>query len=101
MTFFVVTYTYVPDVDLIAEHRPRHREFLAAAHTDGHLVASGPLTDTTPPSAVLIMRGESADAVRSVLADDPFTAAGVITATSVEPWAPLVGVFSGYDDAAP
>lgn len=99
MTFFVVTYTYVPDTELIAEHRPRHREFLAAAHNDGHLIASGPLTHTCPPKAVLIMRAQSADAVRLLLHDDPFNTAGVISDTTVEPWNPVLGVFSTENDA--
>lgn len=94
MTFFAATYTYVNDPERIAEHRPEHRVFLNKLHQEGLLQASGPLPETTPAQALLIMTCTNVDAVRTALADDPFQKHGIVTALTVEPWVPAVGVFA-------
>lgn len=94
MAFFAVTYTYVDDAERIAATRPRHRDFLAQLVEQGVLVASGPLPETSPPSALLILKGESEPDVRRALSVDPFQEQGIVTACEVQPWQPVVGCFA-------
>ena len=51
MAIIAVTYVYGGDPQELAEHRPRHREFLAQLHDSGALVASGPYDDDQPAGA--------------------------------------------------
>lgn len=94
MTFYAVTYTYIDDEARINEVRPTHREFLRGLHEAGALRASGPLPNTSPPQALLIMTGESENAVRDALAADPFNEANIITSVGVQEWNPAIGVFA-------
>lgn len=94
MNFYAVTYTYIDDEARINEVRPTHREFLGSLHEAGVLRASGPLPNTSPPQALLIMMGESESAVREALSADPFNAASIITSVEVELWNPAIGVFA-------
>ena len=43
----VATIINYGNAEAVAEHRPRHREYLAELKTQGKLVASGPF-ETTP-----------------------------------------------------
>lgn len=94
MTFFAATYTYTDATEEIAATRPRHRAFLNELHKSGQLRASGPLPETNPAQALLIMTCSDADEVRQVLAADPFQVAGLVADLDVTPWIPAVGVFA-------
>ena len=77
MQYFAVHYTYVDDAELIARHRPDHRAFLSGL-TDKGLIAGGAYPDATPPSALLVFKAESAEAVSELLAGDPFRSNNVL-----------------------
>lgn len=93
MDYFAVHYTYIDDAEKIAEHRPEHRAFLSGL-TDKGLIAGGAYPEATPPSALLIVRAENADAVELLLADDPFRQRGVLANTRIIRWTPVIGVFA-------
>ena len=93
MQYFAMHYTYVDDTDLITRHRPDHRAFLTGL-TDRGLIAGGAYPEVAPPSALLIFRAESAEAVSTMLADDPFRIHGVLADAKVVPWTPVIGIFA-------
>ena len=93
MQYFAVHYTYVDDAELIARHRPDHRAFLSGL-TDKGLIAGGAYPDTTPPSALLVVRAESAEAVSDLLAGDPFRINDVLTDVRIVRWTPVIGIFA-------
>ena len=67
------------------EVRPTHRVFLKEQYDAGRLVESGPFVDDT--GALLIYQGESEDAVRELLAQDPyFLNEGVVASVVVKEW---------------
>lgn len=94
MSFFAVTYTYVDDAQALDAVRPRHREFLGQLAGRGTVVASGPLAETTPARALILMRADSADEVRTVLASDPFQVNQLVADTEVLAWQPVIGQFA-------
>ncbi len=93
MQYFAVHYTYVDDAELIARHRPDHRAFLSGL-TDKGLIAGGAYPDTTPPSALLVVRAESAEAVSDLLAGDPFRINDVLADVRIVRWTPVIGIFA-------
>lgn len=93
MAYFAVRYSYADDATALDRIRPQHRAFLAAL-TQGPLLASGPLPETAPPSALLILRADRADDVAEALDADPFWQADLITDRIIEEWNPLIGVFA-------
>ncbi|HJE51610.1 MAG TPA: YciI family protein, partial [Tessaracoccus flavescens] len=56
--------------------------------------ASGPLVGSQPPSALLLMRADSSDAIEALLDDDPFHTAGLIAERRVDEWNPVIGIFA-------
>lgn len=93
MSFFAVHYAYTSDSAALDAARPEHRAYLGALVEQGTLVASGPYVDAEP-SALLIFRAESAQAVRSMLDADPFQIAGLVEQTTITQWNPVLGVFA-------
>ena len=93
MLYFAVHYTYVDDAELIARHRPDHRAFLSGL-TDKGLIAGGAYPDTTPPSALLVVRAESVEAVSDLLAGDPFRINDVLADVRIVRWTPVIGIFA-------
>lgn len=94
MAHFAVQYTYSDDAAELDRIRPQHRAFLAML-TEGPLLASGPFVAAEQPSALLILRAESAEEVAATLDEDPFWAAGLIAERDIREWNPLIGVFAG------
>lgn len=90
MNHYAVHYTYVDDTDLIARHRPEHRDFLSSLVGRG-IVVAGACPGTTPPSALLIVEAVSPEAVLELLADDPFRQHGVLADCRVVTWTPVIG----------
>lgn len=93
MSYFAVHYSYAPAPDELDALRPEHRRFLNSL-TDGPLVASGPYVDAAAPSALLILRAESAGAVEEILNEDPFWVAGLISERLVNQWNPVIGILT-------
>ncbi|WP_336723188.1 YciI family protein [Cellulosimicrobium cellulans] len=93
MPIHAVTYVYAnraPELDAL---RPEHRAFLGDLYARGTLLASGPLPahEGAPAGALLVLDGETPDAVAAVLDEDPFGRAGLVAERTVRPWAPVIG----------
>ena len=84
-SIFALTYVYTDDSARIDEVRPAHRAFLRDLHESGTLLASGPFADDGPAAALILLRGESADDLLTVLE------AGLIAERSIRPWNVTVG----------
>lgn len=92
MAIFAVTYLYSADPDDLNLIRPSHREWLAERLADGTLLASGPMVDN--PTALLIWRSSSVEALAGLLNDDPFDIAGYIGERTITEWNPVFGPWS-------
>jgi uncharacterized protein YciI len=69
------------------EHRPAHRERLAALAAEGRLLAAGPWSDES--GALLVFLVDARDELDAILeADDYYTAPGV-TVAGVHEWHPV------------
>lgn len=88
---FALTYVYADDAARMDEVRPAHRAFLRELHEAGTLVASGPFADAGPAAALILLRGESADALLTALEADPFFTEGLIAERSIRPWNVVIG----------
>jgi uncharacterized protein YciI len=88
MAYFIVTITYVKPMDEVESHTPAHREYSAQLAERGVLLASGPFSPRT--GGMLIMQGESREAVDAVIADDPFKKESIAD-YEVREWVPKVG----------
>ena len=83
----VLVYEYVEDVVARrAPHRAAHLELLGRWRDEGRAVMGGALGD--PPHGGLIVFREGAEAFA---AEDPYVAAGLVTAWTVHPWSVVIG----------
>lgn len=90
MGTFAVIYTYGTDTEAERDAiRPQHKNFLAGLHDTGRLRISGPIDSGA--GALLVIAGESAEEVTSVLDDDPFRKNGLIADRSVREWTIVFG----------
>jgi uncharacterized protein len=80
----VATIVHYGNADAIAEHRPRHREYLAELKAQGKLAASGPFEDDS--GALIIYEVENLDEAERLLAADPFREVGVFQTYTMKPW---------------
>ena len=64
MGLFAVIYRYSTRHRALDEHRPSHKDYLRTLFEAGVIVVSGPLGEGGGPGALLVLRAESADAVR-------------------------------------
>lgn len=95
MSIFAVEYVYGPEAEAArVEHRPKHREWLAAQAQQEVLLASGPYADGA--GALLIFRAEDEAAVQDLVSQDPMTMGGGVTGLKISGWAPVIGQFSHY-----
>lgn len=91
MTTYAVTYVYTDDSATRDTHRPAHRAFLGGLYAAGILLASGPVSDDDMQGALLILSGESADAVSAILDADPFHQQQLVAARAVTEWTVVFG----------
>ncbi|MDA0289492.1 MAG: YciI family protein [Actinomycetota bacterium] len=91
MTIYAVTYRYADNPEVIAEHRPVHREYIATLLGEGGLIASGRTDGGETPSALLLFQADSVDAVKTLLDADPFWALGVIEKREIVEWTVSLG----------
>jgi len=90
MTVFAVEYTYSETTTALRdEHRADHRAWLARLVDEGTVAESGPYPDGS--GALLIFRADDADALATILTEDPFHAVAAISGTRVTEWKPLFG----------
>ena len=86
MAIYAVTYRYADKPEVIAEHRPAHREYIATLLGEGGLIASGRTEGGDTPSALLLFHAESASLVEEVLNPDPFWTLGLIEKREIVEW---------------
>ena len=97
MSIFAVEYVYGPEAEAErAEHRPEHRQWLAALADSNVVLASGPYADGA--GALLIFRAESEVAVQELVAQDPMTRGGGVTGLKISGWNPVIGKFRDFMD---
>lgn len=95
MSIFAVEYIYGPEAEAArVEHRPQHREWLAALADAEVVLASGPYDDGA--GALLIFRAESEAAVQELVSQDPMTRGGGVTGMKISGWTPVIGQFNRY-----
>lgn len=96
MNTFAVLYEYIDDAELVASHRPAHREFLAGVQESGELIGSGPFTDEEGGALIIIRLPEPATAedAAALMDRDPFQVEGMITRRSIRPWNPVRNIFN-------
>jgi len=92
MSFFVLEYRYA-DLDARARVRPDHLAYAHALHKDGKVVLAGPVGDGS--GAMMVLQVGSEDEAREVMANDPYTAAGVGVDHVLRPWNVVVPTQSG------
>ena len=88
MSHWVLEYRYV-DPDARARVRPDHLAYMAGLHDRGRVVMGGPVGDGS--GALVVLRADSEEEVRAIIADDPYTAAGVAADHVVRPWTVAIG----------
>jgi uncharacterized protein YciI len=82
----LMLYTYVDDmIDRRGPYREAHLERIQAEKRAGRIVLAGALGD--PPSGgAMVWRGATEQEIRQFADDDPYNAAGLITAVRIESW---------------
>ncbi|GAA4285460.1 hypothetical protein GCM10022261_29910 [Brevibacterium daeguense] len=96
MAIFAVTYEYGPDTERRMAARPAHRKWQAHLNETGVLLSSGPLEDAGVPGGLLILQADERSNIEDILAQDPYAAEGVITATTIRQWNPVFGPWAEY-----
>lgn len=95
MSIFAVEYVYGFEAEAERmEHRPKHREWLAAQAEADVVLASGPYADGA--GALLIIRAENEAAVQELVSQDPMTVGGGVTGLKISGWNPVIGKLSDY-----
>ncbi|KHL00834.1 YciI family protein [Sinomonas humi] len=90
MTVFAVEYRYdASTASRRDEVRPDHRGWLADIADKGQLLASGPYEDGS--GALLLMKADDAEALQSLLEQDPFAVEGLLAGSSTIAWNPVTG----------
>jgi uncharacterized protein len=83
MSHFLLEYRYA-DMDARGRARAEHLEYLNRLQAEGTLVMAGPLADTS--GAVLVLDVADEDAVRDVIAGDPYTREQATTDHRIRAW---------------
>ncbi len=90
---FIATCVDKPlSLDRRMENRPAHLAYLnglgARVKIGGALLAPD---HETPVGSMIVFEGEDEDDVFALLAEDPYSRAGLFESVSVRPWRPAVG----------
>lgn len=88
---FAVTYRYTDDTETRDAVRAEHRDHLRALAEAGTLLVSGPYAAGEAAGALLLVRADSKDDVAKLIADDPFSARGVVASSTTTEWEPVLG----------
>ncbi len=89
MPKFAVEYSYVEDVPSRHAVRPKHRDYLGGLAAQGKVLAAGAWA--ADDGALLLFEVADEAEVKAILDNDPYKAAGVISATRVTEWTPVLG----------
>lgn len=91
MAVFAALYEFVDDPEAFNAVRPAHQEFLMAGRGSCRVLGGGRWVDAGPDGALVVVSGDSLEEVASFLDDDPFEAAGLVTARQIRAWSIRVG----------
>lgn len=89
MAKFAAILEYTTDADRLTEVRPKHREYLGGLLDAGKLYHSGPFPDGS--GALIIYEADDLAEAQVLLANDPFSKAGLITGAKVKEWKIVMG----------
>ena len=82
----VLFYDYVDDIlERRGAYRDAHLALIRQAKEDGKIVMAGALGDP-PHGGLFVFSGDDAGAPAAFVDQDPYVAAGLVTAWRVEPW---------------
>lgn len=84
MAKFAAVVSYTTDADRLNDVRPSHRENLKTLLDAGKLYQSGPFIDGS--GALIIYEAEDLAEAQTLLANDPFSKAGLITGATIREW---------------
>ena len=84
MAKFVVLTTFASQ-QLRVQHRAEHRAYLKSLVDQGTLLLAGPFDDEES-GGFLVFEAESAEAVRAMMAADPFSTGGAFATITVRPF---------------
>lgn len=91
MSIFAVTYTYRDAADLVDQHRPAHRAYMAELAHQGKLMGSGPFTDREGAGALVVLSAADRSEVQALLSRDPFVVHGVVIEHVIREWSVNTG----------
>jgi uncharacterized protein YciI len=83
MSHYLLEYRYA-DMDARARARAEHLDYMNALQAQGTVVMAGPLADST--GAVVLLDVADEDAVRGVIAGDPYTTANASADHRIREW---------------
>ena len=89
MHFIIVNTDREDGVELRAETRDAHLEYLRNHGKNAKLVHAGPTPSedgSRMTGSLLVVEAESIDDARALAEDDPYTKAGLFASTDVRPW---------------
>ncbi len=84
MAKFALVIEFGPDADKRQETRPKHREYLKGLLEAGKIHESRPWMDDT--GALIVYEAADEAEVRELIANDPYTAAGVVARSTLKEW---------------
>lgn len=84
MAKFVLLLEFGPDNDKRLEVRPKHREYLKSLLDAGKLHESDPWLDDS--GALIVYEVADEAEARQIIANDPYTAAGVVARSTLKGW---------------
>jgi uncharacterized protein YciI len=90
VAIYAVLYRYSEDAASLDEHRPAHREYIRSLVGQG-IVASGPMTTSEGPGALLICDRADEVSVEALLNLDPFWERGLIIGREIALWPVVAG----------
>ena len=96
MKYFAVSYEYNPSNPVIANVRPKHREFIGALHEKGQICGSGPFTDSKGGALIVLQFEDESIEVAQVIAlmdQDLFSTEGAVTGRAFREWNPVINSF--------
>lgn len=79
---FIAILTYKKPLDEVDKYLQVHREYLAKHYAAGDFIASGPQTPRV--GGVIMMKANSREAVKAIIAEDPFHINGIADYQVVE-----------------
>jgi uncharacterized protein YciI len=93
MALFAVIWSYTTDASVKEAAHAEHLIFVKDAAARGLLQEAGAWVDGA--GALLVFKADSEDALRSLLAEDPYVTQGVVVGERIYQWNPVIGPLVG------